>query len=150
MGWFKNAFNFVKAKVKKHANFHDLKEKAKKGWNIGTMLLGKARSFSGKAKKVARIAALIPGLQEYTLPILAGIETVDAALGTIDRYRKKAENLYSVASKRRRNFGTRKKIDPRIQNIFNKLGTTPGIMPIIKKSYKYDDKRAASHYGIFA
>jgi len=91
MGFFTHAWNSVKSKVKKVGNFHDVAHKAARVWNTGTQILGKSRNFISKAKRVAEVAMLVPGVAEFAAPIAAGLETADFALGEIDKHRKTAE-----------------------------------------------------------
>ena len=97
MGFFSNAYKWINDKAKKVANFHDIAEKAKRGWNVGTQILGKARTILPKLKRVLEVASLIPVVGEYTAPLLAGVETADIALQTIDKYKGKAQKGYSKA-----------------------------------------------------
>ena len=91
MGFFTHALKSIKSKVKKVGNFHDIAHKAARVWNTGTQILGKSRNFIGKAKRVAEVAMLVPGVGEFAAPIAAGLETADFALGEIDKHRKTAE-----------------------------------------------------------
>ena len=91
MGFFTHAWNSIKSKVKSVGNFHNIAHKAARVWNTGTQILGKSRNFISKAKRVAEVAMLIPGVGEFAAPIAAGLETADFALGQIDKHRKTAE-----------------------------------------------------------
>jgi len=91
MGWFSNVFKSVSNKVKSVGNWYNIADKAKKGWNIGTQILGTARTVLGPVKRVLEVASLIPAVGQYTTPLLAGVETADALLQTADKYKGSIE-----------------------------------------------------------
>tara|TARA_R110002051_G_scaffold3679_2_gene19833 strand:- start:5541 stop:5945 length:405 start_codon:yes stop_codon:yes gene_type:complete len=93
MGWFSKTFHKLRHKVKK-VNWADLADKGKKGWSVGTQILGYARKANSKLKQVAEIAALVPGLSEYALPVVAGLETSGRVLSTIDKGRLAIEKEF--------------------------------------------------------
>lgn len=97
MGFFGKIHKWVNSKIKKVGNFHNIADKAKKGWNMGTQILNTARKVTKTAKKVVGVLNMVPGVQEFTMPLLAGIETADVALGTVDKYKSKAEKGYKRA-----------------------------------------------------
>ncbi len=99
MGFFTHALKSIKSKVKQAGNWHDISNKAARVWNTGTQVLGKSRNFIGKAKRVAEVAMLVPGLGEVAAPIAASLEGVDYALGEIDKHRKTAERYGKKAKK---------------------------------------------------
>ena len=63
------------------------------------------------------MANLIPGLQEYTEPLLAGLTTAEATLGTIDKLRQGAESAFSS-----------KRTSPKKNNYIKSM-STPGVVP---------------------
>jgi hypothetical protein len=91
MGWFSNVFKSISNKVKSVGNWYNIADKAKKGWNIGTQILGKAREILPKVKRVVEVASLIPGVAEFTAPIAVALETADAFLQTADKYKGNIE-----------------------------------------------------------
>lgn len=93
MGWFKRIFHKISHKVKKF-NWADLADKGKRGWSVGTQILGVARQVVPKLKQVAQIAALVPGLSEYALPVVAGLDTAGKVLNTIDIGRQAVEKEF--------------------------------------------------------
>ena len=94
MGFFSRHFKKLSHKLKKVGQWHDIANKAKKGWNIGTQILGKAREILPKVKRVVEVAALIPGVGEFAAPVAAGLETADAVLTQIEGHKAQAERVY--------------------------------------------------------
>ena len=129
MGWFSRTFHKIAHKVKKF-NWADLAEKGKRGWSVGTQILGYTRNAIPKLKRVAQIAALVPGLSEFAIPALAGLETADRVLSVADRGRRAIEKKYpSIVRTSHR--GTRKPVSSNDKEIFNKFGTTHGVIPSV-------------------
>jgi len=80
MGWFARAFSTIKDKVKNAAP--RIFNKVKKGWNVAGQVAGYTHShIMPKLKWGLRMASMVPALEEFALPALAGVEAADAALG---------------------------------------------------------------------
>jgi hypothetical protein len=127
MGWFSRTFHKISHKVKK-INWADLAHKGKKGWSIGTQILGFARKAVPKLKQVAQVAALVPALSEFAAPVVAGLDTAGRVLDTIDLGRQAVEKEFP---------GIKLEKDNKNSNGFSngssisKMGTTPGVIPSV-------------------
>ena len=121
MGWFSKTFHHLTHKVKK-VNWADLADKGKKGWSIGTQILGFARNTIPKLKQAAQVAALVPALSEFAVPIVAGLDMAGRVLDTIDLSRRVVEGEFpGIVSKKGNGNGNGDSI--------SKIGTTPGVVP---------------------
>ena len=125
MGWFSKTFHKLTHKVKK-INWADLADKGKRGWSIGTQILGFARKTIPKLKAIAQVAALIPGVGEFAAPVIAGLDTAGGVIAGLDLTREKVEEEFP---------GIVRKKDNKNSNGFSngssisKMGTTPGVIP---------------------
>ena len=103
MGWFTRAFNTVTDKVKNVMK--PVFNKVKKGWNVvGQVAEYTHKYIMPKAKQVLTLASMIPAIQEFAVPALAGVVAADAALGAgleikskAEGYARKAQQVHKIA-----------------------------------------------------
>lgn len=93
MGWLSHSFHNLKHKVKR-INWADVADKGKRGWTMGTQILGFARSVIPKMKQYAQVVSLVPSLGENAQIAIKGLERAESFLTRVDRARQRVEGRF--------------------------------------------------------